>query len=67
MMTLLIKRVSSIIFNFKNTYSYSLIKKKSKKSVILKVSFKDDKYDGNKINKEFTSKEKKNTPVLRAQ
>lgn len=51
-------------FQLQNTYSYSLIKKKIKKIGNFKVSFKDDKYDGNKINKEFTSKEKKKYPGL---
>lgn len=51
-------------FQLQNTYSYSLIKKKIKKIGNFKVSFKEDKYDGNKINKEFTSKEKKKYPGL---
>jgi len=51
-------------FQLQNTYSYSLIRKKIKKIGNFKVSFIDDVFDGNKINKEFTKKEKKKYPGL---
>ncbi len=51
-------------FQLQNTYSYSLIRKKIKKVGNFKVSFIDDVFDGKKINKEFTKKEKRKYPGL---
>ncbi len=51
-------------FQLQNTYSYSLIRKKIKKIGNFKVSFLDDIFDGKKINKEFTKKERKRYPGL---
>ena len=50
-------------FQFQNTYSYNLIRKKIKKIGNYTVNFIDDKYNGKKINKEF-KKYKKNYPGL---
>jgi hypothetical protein len=46
-------------FQLQNTYSYGLIRKKIKKLGSYKVKFEDDIFDGKKINKEYTKKEKK--------
>tara|TARA_X000001036_G_C20561608_1_gene758708 strand:+ start:150 stop:917 length:768 start_codon:yes stop_codon:yes gene_type:complete len=51
-------------FQLQNTYSYSLIRKKIKKIGNYKVSFINDIFDGKKINKEFTKKERKKYPGL---
>ena len=51
-------------FQFQNTYSYSLFKKKISKYGKFKVKFIKDEYDGAKINKEFTTKERKKYPGL---
>ena len=51
-------------FQLQNTYSYSLIRKKIKKIGNYKVSFINDVFDGKKINKEFTKKERKKYPGL---
>ena len=51
-------------FQLQNTYSYSLIRKKIKKIGNYKVNFINDVFDGKKINKEFTKKEKKKYPGL---
>ncbi len=51
-------------FQLQNTYSYSLIRKKIKKIGNYKVSFLNDVFDGKKINKEFTKREKKKYPGL---
>lgn len=51
-------------FQFQNTYSYSLIKKKIRKIGDYKIEFLDDIFDGTKINKEYTNKEKKKYPGL---
>ena len=50
-------------FVFQNTYSYNLMRKKIKKYGNFKVKFIDDKFDGNKLNKEF-KKDKKDYPGL---
>ena len=50
-------------FQFQNTYSYNLIRKKIKKIGNYKVSFINDKYNGQKINTEF-KKYKKQYPGL---
>lgn len=51
-------------FQFQNTYSYNLIKKKIKKICkYKKISFLEDRYNFNKINKEF-KKDKKNYPGI---
>ena len=46
-------------FQFQNTYSYNLLRKKIKKIGNYKISFIDDKYNGNKINKEYIKYKKK--------
>jgi 2-polyprenyl-3-methyl-5-hydroxy-6-metoxy-1,4-benzoquinol methylase len=51
-------------FQFQNTYSYSLIKKKIRKIGNYKIKFLDDVFDGTKINKEYTREEKKKYPGL---
>mgnify|MGYP001422597069 CR=1 FL=1 len=51
-------------FQLQNTYSYSLIRKKIKKIGNYKVSFINDVFDGKKINKEFTKRERKKYPGL---
>ncbi len=51
-------------FQLQNTYSYNLIRKKIKKIGNFKVSFEDDIFDGKKINREYTKKEKKKYPGL---
>ena len=51
-------------FQLQNTYSYGLIRKKIKKLGNYKVKFEDDIFDGKKINKEYTKKEKKKYPGL---
>ena len=51
-------------FQLQNTYSYDLIRKKIKKFGNFKISFLDDVFDGKKINKEYTKKEKKKYPGL---
>ena len=51
-------------FQFQNTYSYNLIKKKIKKIGNFKIKFIDDKFNGHKINKEFISRERKKYPGL---
>lgn len=51
-------------FQLQNTYSYNLIRKKIKKFGNFKISFLDDVFDGKKINKEYTKKEKKKYPGL---
>ena len=51
-------------FQFQNTYSYNLIRKKIKKIGKYKVNFINDVFDGKKINKEYTKKEKKKYPGL---
>lgn len=48
---------------FQNTYSYNLFKEKIKKIGRYKIKFIDDKFDGNKLNKEF-KKDKKGYPGL---
>ena len=40
-------------FQFQNTYSYNLIKRKIRKIGNYQVKFIEDKYNGSKINKEF--------------
>ena len=50
-------------FQFQNTYSYNFIRKKILKYGRLKIKFIDDKYSGNKINKEY-KKYKKRYPGL---
>ena len=50
-------------FQFQNTYSYNFIRKKILKYGRLKIQFIDDKYSGNKINKEY-KKYKKRYPGL---
>ncbi len=50
-------------FQYQNTYSYNLIKKKIRKHGRYKISFIDDQYNGAKINKEY-SKYKKKYPGL---
>ena len=56
-----IKKVYLTHFNFKNTYSYNLIRKKIKNLEIIKLVFIEDKYNGTKINNEYL-KYKKNIP-----
>ena len=51
-------------FQLQNTYSYNLIKKKIKKIGNFKITFQEDIFDGSKINKEHTKKEKKKYPGL---
>lgn len=51
-------------FQFQNTYSYSLLKKKIKKIGNFDIKFLNDEFDGRKINKEFTKKERKKYPGL---
>lgn len=46
-------------FQYQNTYSYNLIKKKINKYGKFKIYFIDDKYDGQKINKEYLKHKKK--------
>ena len=46
-------------FQFQNTYSYNLIKKKIKKFGNYQISFVDDKYNGKKINNEYLKYKKK--------
>jgi 2-polyprenyl-3-methyl-5-hydroxy-6-metoxy-1,4-benzoquinol methylase len=46
-------------FQFQNTYSYNLIRKKIKKIGNYNVRFLDDKYNGYKINKEYKKYNKK--------
>ena len=46
---------------FQNTYSYNLLREKIRKIGKYKVKFIDDKFDGNKLNKEF-KKDKKGYP-----
>ena len=48
---------------FQNTYSYKLIRQKIKKLGKYKVKFINDKFDGNKLNKEFKN-DKKGYPGL---
>ena len=50
-------------FQYQNTYSYNLIRKKINKYGNFKITFIDDKYNGSKINKEY-SKYKKKYPGL---
>tara|TARA_B100001093_G_scaffold512017_1_gene581087 strand:+ start:435 stop:1202 length:768 start_codon:yes stop_codon:yes gene_type:complete len=51
-------------FQLQNTYSYNLIRKKIRKFGNYKVQFKDDLFDGKKINQEYTNKERKKYPGL---
>jgi ubiquinone/menaquinone biosynthesis C-methylase UbiE len=51
-------------FQLQNTYSYNLIRKKIKKIGKYKINFVNDVFDGKKINKEYTKKEKKKYPGL---
>jgi len=51
-------------FQLQNTYSYSLIRKKIKNFGNYDVKFEDDIFDGRRINKEYTKKERKKYPGL---